>query len=842
MKIDSYTLDNQLKVIYSIDNTNPLVCIQLYVRVGSAWEEDEESGLAHFTEHMVFKSTAKYPDNSLSERITFLGGNVNAYTEYDSTCFYITVPARYFTEAIELIAQLARQAHFREADFRAEKNVIIEEYKQFRNDPEDYFLEQLAADYFKFNPYRKSIIGDMDKLRAYERSDVEKFYHKYYLPNNSFLVVTGDTSVEQLKKGIDTYFGDWQKKELNKKIPATEYFPVKPSFINYPKKIKSDILAFVLPDLADANPDSYPLSVASKAFSLGKKSRLYKRLFQKEKLVDSIRVHSLSGINNGITIILINPKKRASIETIIEIFNQELRLFHEFGLDTNEISSCKKDMIYYYRYTYEYNESLASSLGTEELLSRYENFLTYPAKIDKLKLENINRTIKKYFNPDFLQVYHLGRNQLDEPRINLSLLSKTASVAPSTGDKDIFITSLPNGMKLIFKRITGKPVLGISLSSEVSQLNEDLDQLGLNLLTSALLLYGNEKRNYDQLLNYSSENGIHAGISPKSETTSINLKCFKENLNLALGMLSDIILTPTFPLDHLETLKQTSISNLNRMKDYPQYYAGRLWKEQIFGRKSNLLTSNGSSHTVRSFTRKKLQEWYKRYYNYTDMTLSIVGDFDFELTLNVCRNLFPPAEKLNGRREQIPIFNSDGIKFRKRKTGLNQSYINLGGFGCNALDIKKNTAFHVLAQMIGGDMNSLLFQEIRERLGLAYSVEFEFRSVRSLGYFLVTAIVDKKNEAKAIGSIIAILDDIKKNGIKPYDLEKTKNFIRGERLMDEESVLSKAETLSILETLGFGYDYYLARDERLENVDLEQIHEIAKEYFNRDDYYIHVLS
>lgn len=842
MNINSYTLDNQLKVIYSIDSSNPLVCIQLFVRVGSAWEADDESGLSHFTEHMVFKSTSDFPDNSLSERITFLGGHVNAYTEYDSTCFYITVPARYLSEALDLIAQLVRYAQFQEADFQAEKKVIIEEFKQFRNDPEDFFLEQLAADYFKFNPYRKSIIGEMDKLLSYERLDIEKFYHKYYLPNNCFLVVTGDFKEEQLKKGITTSFGNWQKIDINKKIPATEYFPVLPSFKNYPKKIKSDIIAFVLPDLADANPDSYPLSLASKAFSIGKKSRLYKRLFQKEKLVDSIRVHSLSGINNGITIILVNPKKRAPIETIIKYFNEELRLFYQFGLTIDEISSCKKDMLYYYRYTFEYNESLASSLGSEELVSRYENFLTYPDKINALQQDYINQSIKNYFNPDFLQVYHLGKTTLDEEKINQSLLVKPTSLSYSTGKKDIFIDSLPNGMKLIFKKLSGKPVLGISLTSEVSQLNEDLDQLGLNLLTSALMLYGNEKRNYDQLLNFSSELGIHTGISPKSETTSINLKCFKENLNVALGILSDIILTPTFPPDHLETLKQTNLSNLNRMKDYPQYYASRLWMELIFGRKSNLLTSSGSNHTVRRFTRKKLQEWYNQYYNYTDMTLSIVGDFDFDITLNTCRKLFPPADKLNGRREQIPIFHSAETKLKKRRTGLNQSYINLGGFGCNALDIEKNTAFHVLAQMIGGDMNSLLFQEIRDRLGLAYSVEFDFHSVRSLGYFLVTAIVDKKNENRAIATITNILDDIKENGIKPYDLEKTKNFIRGQRLMDEESVLSKAQTLAILETLGFGYDYYLARDERLENVDLEQIHEIAKEYFKREDYYIHVLS
>ncbi|MFC1887593.1 M16 family metallopeptidase [Candidatus Cloacimonadota bacterium] len=842
MDISSYNLPNQLKVIYSKDSSNPLACIQLYVRVGSAWEEDEEAGLSHFTEHMVFKSTSKFPENSLSERITYLGGTVNAYTEYDSTCFYITIPSKYLLEALELISELARFAEFNKLDFDSEKKVIIEECKQFQNDPEDYFLEHIAADYFKYNPYRKPIIGEISKLKTLSVNNIADFYNKYYIPNNCFLVIAGDFTEDLLRNGIETYFGNWEKQDLDRRIPATESFPAHPAYKHYSKKINNDMLAFVLPDLADANPNSYPLSLISKAFAIGKKSRLYKRLYQKEKLVDSIRVHSLSGKNNGITIILINPKKKTSIEKIIDVFSQELRLFHEFGLNQSESGSCKKDMIYYYRYTYEYNESLASSLGSEELLSKYENFLNYPHKIQQLELNNINDVVRKYYSPEFLQVYHIGRTKTDSDIINGLLHKHSSPKTLSTGEKDIFIDSLPNGMKLIFKKVTGKPVVGISLTSEVSQLNEDIDQLGLNLLTSALLLYGNEKRNYEQLLNYSTENGIHAGISPKSETTSINVKCFMENLYVALELIADVILTPTFPKDHLDILKQTNLSNFSRIKDYPQYYATRLWKELIFSRKSNLFNSNGNSETIRRFTQKKVSDWYKRYYNYTDMTLAIVGDFDFDLTLNICKSLFPAAEKLNGRRKQIPIFKSEPERFKSRNKGLNQSYINIGGFGCNALDIEKNTAFHVMAQIIGGDMNSLLFNEIRDKLGLAYSVDFDFHSVRSLGHFLVTAIVDKKNESQTVDAIIAVLDEIKQNGITPYELEKTKNYIRGQRLLDEESVLSKAQTLSILESLGFGYEYYLNRDKRLNNVNIDQIHQLAGEYFNRDDYFIHILS
>jgi len=125
---------------------------------------------------------------------------------------------------------------------------------------------------------------------------------------------------------------------------------------------------------------------------------------------------------------------------------------------------------------------------------------------------------------------------------------------------------------------------------------------------------------------------------------------------------------------------------------------------------------------------------------------------------------------------------------------------------------------------------------------LAYSIDFEFRSYRTMGYFLVTAIVDSEKSDKTLELIIELLDEIKNNGISSSDLVKTKNYIRGNRLMEEESVLTRAQTLSILEALGFGYNYYLRREQRLEQVSIEHIHQIAEEYFKPENYYIHILS
>jgi predicted Zn-dependent peptidase len=113
--------------------------------------------------------------------------------------------------------------------------------------------------------------------------------------------------------------------------------------------------------------------------------------------------------------------------------------------------------------------------------------------------------------------------------------------------------------------------------------------------------------------------------------------------------------------------------------------------------------------------------------------------------------------------------------------------------------------------------------------------------VRTAGFWVASAIVDKESKYQAVDIIRNVLKEVKTNGISNKVLETTKNYIRGQRLMEEESVLNQAQTLSILESLGLGYKYYLERDARLANVNVKILHDLAKEYFNEDNYFVQIM-
>ncbi|MCK4956474.1 MAG: insulinase family protein, partial [Candidatus Cloacimonetes bacterium] len=534
----------------------------------------------------VFKSTKKYPDNSLMDRVTFLGGSINAYTEFDTTCFYITLPSKFTEEALSLMAEIVRQADFTDRDFESEKKVIIEEFKQYQDDPEDFFVEEIAKTYFKKNNYRKPIIGSLESLEKSTADQLRSFYQEYYSPSNCFMVASGDLEEEKFLKMLEPHFADWQKKKVEKLPIMKEDFPNIPEVICFDKKISSDMLAFVLPDLAETNPESYALSMAGKVFAVGNSSRLFHRLFNVEKLIDTIKVHSLSGLNDGINIFLVMPKKGADLNKISQVFLEELERLYNYGLSEIEIADNIKELTHFYRYSFEYVESLATALGNEEILSDYNNFFEYPKLVKSLNKKVVDKSIKRYFKKNSLFVYHIGKGKFDREEVLKNIHDEKKSSHKDYQNKEFFQTTLSNGMKILLKRVKGKPTVGVSLSYGVSQLNETSINLGTNLMTSSLLLYGNENRNYKQLMNFCSSNGISLGISPSLETTNVKLKCFNEMLPISLEIIAEITQKPLFPKEHFENMRNTFSSNLDRMKDFPQYYGAHLWAEMFFGKNS----------------------------------------------------------------------------------------------------------------------------------------------------------------------------------------------------------------------------------------------------------------
>jgi zinc protease len=866
-QISSGILPNGFRIIYAPNHAHPVVSLQVFIRMGSCWEKEDEAGYSHLLEHLVFRSTVRYPDNQLSVRASFLGSNINAYTEFDSTCYYLTLSSDFAREGIEILSELVRKADFSEAEFIYEKGVVLEELKQYQNDPEDFFLEEIPNLYFRESPFKKPIIGNKDTLRQATPERLRGFYRRYYTPENSYLIVSGAFEKSKLEQDIADYFGNWKSGKETRKAAnqrknssettvtelraATALPTVYPSqFIvsSLKKNISKPMLGFVLPELSDKKPDSHVLGLLTRIFAVGKKSRLYRRLFVKEKIVDQIRVESFTGINDGISVILVIPKHHSFLEKIIDIFLEEFNRIRHFGFSVDEFNEVKTEMLHAHRYSFEYMQYLGMSIGNEELLGDYTRFINYPGIIKKITEKSMHRIVKNYYNFSQLGIFQYGKNLVPEEEIKLKVESlQTKRIENGRIKSDFYQTTLSSGTKVMLKRVLGKPTIGITAAFPVSQLNEVPSNRGINLLTSILLLYGNDKNTYDQLLEFCSRHGIQIDISSQEEATLVKIKCFSEMFSTSLELIADILGSPHFPAEHFHNIQRTLLSNLERLKDFPSIYATHLWKKQIFGKESNLLEKEGTKTTLRKITRKRTVNWYYDYYDWAKMTLTVTGDFDFEDCIFHCERVFRERAKRFSLRGNPLNFQkaviSPGKRFKKNFHPDNQQgIIHVGGFGCSSREISKNTAFYLLAQIIGGDMNSRLNNELREKRGWAYAAGFDFISLKETGVFVANALVDKEKCRESYQIIIETLAEIRENGVTEEELEIAKNTVRGQRLRAEESVLGQSSVLALLDILGYDYDFYLQREERLQKVKADDLRNIAREYFQEDALYSHILE
>jgi len=854
-----FTLPNGLKVISAIDRSNPIVCLQLHVRTGSVNETAVTSGYSHFIEHLTFKQTANYPDNKISEVIPLLGGMINAYTEFDSTCYYLMLPSEHLQEGLRILADIAFRAHFLAADIEVEKDIIIEEIKQYANEPDSGFIDWIQTSYFRSNPLKNPVLGTLESVRSATLTKLRNFYYNRYRPDNCFLVVTGCLEHKTFTNDIHSCFSDWKpiikKRQSTLSVPP----PEKNGFHYFNKIYKSngDYLAFILPELAETDKLSPALLIITKAFASGKQSRLHKRLVEQDKTALSIQLHSISGMNNGITIIQILPQKTQLIPDIVYAFYDEwLKVRHSF-FSSEEIELVKNELSYAWLYDFEYIESVAGSLAGEELIGSYKELYAYPAKVAQVSYNDLLHCLESYWQTDYLAVYHQGKNSLPSRlQSNIRklfsqslesnchpvvLLQSTDHVSDKIGSfvsgkvrikasADFSLITLDNGMTLLMRKISSKPTIGLALTSSLSQLCESENQAGLNYLTSNLLLFGTKYRSFDEIQKECLMHGFNLKISHTLETTTLKGKCFLFSFDKLLALTAEIIQTPLLPLSYFQIIKNAVIEVIRREKQNPFSNSFNGWMDMFFGKNSNLSKPYGNITETMKIRLSQLQNWYNEHYSLPNFNICVTGDIDFHRTADLCNTYLTATSKHRVIPQPQPRIQHSISNLKIRKTASDQSNLIWGGLGCPSTDYESNTAFYVLAQIIGGELSSRFFYILREKYGYAYQSGFDFTSIRDLGFWTAFAICDKA-DYKAVHKLVSeIFTDLRCNGVTSDELESARNHLKGMQRFDLESLSWQASAISILYALGYDYDYFLNREKRLEAVNQDILKHLSESY------------
>lgn len=286
LDLKRFKLDNGLQII-SIKKDTQLFSLHFGVKIGSIYEDDKEKGISHFIEHMVFKGTVNMNNEELNEAFEELGGEYNAYTDYNCTVYSVTALNEELNKSLYLISDMIKNASFDKKEFNKEKEVILSEIRSIKDDIEDYSFNKIHEIGFVRGPLKQDTIGSEKNINKFTSEDLIEFYRKYYSPDNSYIVVVSNIEHEEVICNIEKFFGDWNKKGIVKRGILTEKnLPLKK--ISYRNDIEQSTIIYMFTFYNLTRTEETALKILNYKLGESTNSILFREIREKKGLAYDI--------------------------------------------------------------------------------------------------------------------------------------------------------------------------------------------------------------------------------------------------------------------------------------------------------------------------------------------------------------------------------------------------------------------------------------------------------------------------------------------------------------------------------------------------------------------------
>ena len=365
---EEFVLSNGLRVVAEYIPHFPSVSVGLWIGAGSMYETKEESGLSHFVEHMLFKSTENRTTREIAVEMDALGGQVNAFTSKECTCYYAKVIAEHLERAMSLLSDLLLHAKMDEEEFEKERGVILEEIAMGEDTPEDLVYDLLAEAYFGEHPLARPILGTHDQIASVSRQALIDFRKKHYRPDNTVLAIAGQFDLEQFKAMAEKYLGSWQAQGETKMPEAVH------GCSGDVKRKKKDIeqvhICLSYPGVSQEDDDLYPLTVMNNLFGGGMSSRLFQHIREEMGAAYSVYSYPSTYANCGTLSIYAGTSPELAQE-VIDALHSEIKKLMDGGVTDEEFAMAKDQLKVSYMLGLESSSSRMSSIGRSKLMRGY---------------------------------------------------------------------------------------------------------------------------------------------------------------------------------------------------------------------------------------------------------------------------------------------------------------------------------------------------------------------------------------------------------------------------------------------------------------------------------------
>ncbi|MFV0282982.1 MAG: M16 family metallopeptidase [Castellaniella sp.] len=860
--VTEYRLDNGLQVLLAPDDSRAQTTVNMSYRVGSRNEGPGETGMAHLLEHLLFRGSPAYPD-ALAE-FSRRGLAANGSTTADLTNYYATfasdpVTLRWY---LSWQADAMLNARIARSDLDAEMPVVRNEMERGENSPFSMLMQQVTSAAYVWHPYGRGVIGARSDVEHVGIEPLRAFYHRYYQPDNATLIVTGRFDAKQTLEWIAQDFGVIARPART--LPS-EYTvePVQQGARSVTlRRIGGSPIALAQYHVPEAASDAYTaLFVGTAMLSDTPAGPLYQALVAKG-LASSVFGFARAMNQPGYTVFGAQLQPGADPRAALSALENSLESGGIDQLDQAALDRIRTAWLNEWKQIFNQSGALAQALSDAVAWGDWRLFFIERQRVKALALEDIRAQLRTWLLPSnrtsglylptpapkdvpasapvnldpWIQQIETGTSR---PAV-AAFDTRPAAIDAATQRRVLSLPSGPVELALLPKETTGEQVhalltMGFGRADELRGLGLAPDVTGLMLMRGAT---DTTRQQIEDRLN-----ALDSDLSFDTEgnVLTVAIRSSREHLPDVLDLAFHLMRAPTFPEDELEQIKRSLRTSLENGASSPAYLARNAllrhdqpWQPDDI---RYIPTTAEALAQVDRLDRDQLQKFHQQFYGTGHLTLAVVGDFDPAVVEQHLRTglqdwraapaytrLDDPWYAMKPQTFQIPAPGKANAEYRA------------------VLPLKlrdtdpRSTPLMLANYLLGGSENSRLWQRIRVRDGLSYSVgsAVSASSFEDSGTWTIFASTAARNAEALRTAIRAVLDETLKTGFTQAEVDQgVKSLLNYLELGRSDDGYLVSRWSDYMET-GRDFSWHQHVIDQLRTLKAEQVNAAMRDLFKPD--------
>ncbi|MDL1963406.1 MAG: insulinase family protein [Deltaproteobacteria bacterium] len=403
--VNKTILNNGIRILSKKIPHARSVSMGIWVNVGARDEAPSENGLSHFIEHMIFKGTKKRSALQIAKEFDSIGGNTNAFTTMENTCYHAKVMDTHLDTMVDILSDIFLCSAFESIEVEKERTVIVQEIAMTEDAPEEYIHTLSGHTYWGDNPLGQSILGSRENILSFETESIRNFFSRLYQPEHILISIAGNVEHDHFVNLVRQQF---------ESIKASNGLPVRTTPTGrskvaiYSRDLEQVHICIGTKGLSITDPGRYAFSLINTILGGNMSSRLFQEIRENRGLAYSVYSFISPHVDTGMFGIYEGVNPENDRETIDIILNEMLKL-KEIPVDLTELQSAKEYTKGNLMLASESIDSQMVRLAQNEIhFGRYIPLQEVVDKIEKVKADNIIDTASTLFDNDQLAITLLG--------------------------------------------------------------------------------------------------------------------------------------------------------------------------------------------------------------------------------------------------------------------------------------------------------------------------------------------------------------------------------------------------------------------------------------------------